>query len=85
MPSLQSLGVYSSEFDTPKANCFATDCNASFGEKVFNISVTEIKAMIEPDRVADYVRRESMAFVCVHRKIMPEAGQSPVLTWQYQD
>jgi hypothetical protein len=31
VPSLQSSGVYSSEFDTPETDSFSTNCDASFG------------------------------------------------------
>ncbi len=33
--SLQSSSVYSSEFDTPKSNCFAADSDASLCQKIF--------------------------------------------------
>jgi hypothetical protein len=31
MPSLQAPGIFRSEFDTPKANCFAADSDSSLG------------------------------------------------------
>jgi hypothetical protein len=67
---LQPSGVYSSEFDTPKSDCFSTDGDASFGEEVFDISMTEVEPEIEPDSIADDIRRESMASICIHRPIL---------------
>jgi hypothetical protein len=57
--------------DTPTANRFAADSDASLGEQVFDISVAEIESIVEPDSVADDVRRESVAFVCIHCLIVP--------------
>jgi hypothetical protein len=33
--------------------------------------VTEVESIVEPDSVADDVRRESVAFVCIHCLIVP--------------
>ena len=37
--SFQSSGVEGTELDTPEADRFAANCNASFSEKVFDIAV----------------------------------------------
>jgi len=34
---------------------FAADHDAPFSEKVFNIAVTEIETVVEPDSVTDYI------------------------------
>lgn len=39
------------------------DDNASFSQKIFDISMTEIKSMIESDGVLNDFRWESVAFV----------------------
>ena len=39
MLSFQSACINGSELDTPEADCFAADCNASFSEQIFNIAV----------------------------------------------
>jgi len=35
------------------ANFFATDCDASLGQEIFNITVTQIESKVEPDCVAN--------------------------------
>ena len=54
----------------PEANRFATDSDASLGEQVFDISVTQVEAIVEPDGVRNDIGRESMAFVCIHWPIL---------------
>ena len=51
----------------------------SFGEKIFNISMTKVELIVKPDCVADDVRRKSVSLVCIHRPIVSQAD----LTWQY--
>jgi hypothetical protein len=68
--SFQSARINGSEFDTPKSDCFSTDGDVSFGEEVFDISMAEVEAIIEPDGVGNDVRWESVALVCVHPSIL---------------
>jgi hypothetical protein len=51
--AFQSTCINRSEFDTPEADRFPTDRDASLGEKVFDVAVTEIEPVIEPDGVGD--------------------------------
>jgi hypothetical protein len=67
----QSAGINSTELDAPKADSFAADCDATFSEEIFDIAVAEIESVVEPDGVTDDVRRESVAFVCIHQPILP--------------
>jgi hypothetical protein len=67
---LQSHGIFGAEFDTPQANRFAADDNSSFSQQIFDVSMTEVEPEIEPDSIADDIRRESMAFICIHRPIL---------------
>ena len=69
--TLQSAGINGSELDAPKADSFAADCDATFSEEIFDIAVAEIEAVVEPDGVTDDVRRESVAFICIHGTILP--------------
>jgi hypothetical protein len=80
MLSLHYFGVQSTELDTPEANAFPADSDASFGEKVFDISVAQIEAIVEPDSVADDIWRESVTFVGVHPPILADISN---LTCQY--
>ncbi len=68
--SFQSSSVNGSELDAPETDCFSADGDASFSQEVFDISVAEIEAIVEPDCVGDDVGWESVAFVCVHLPIL---------------
>ena len=68
--SLQSSGIQGSEFDASQANRLPADHDALFGLEVFDITVAEIEIIVEPDSMRDDVRRESVAFVCVHVPIL---------------
>jgi hypothetical protein len=70
MLSLQSSGVEGAKFDAPQPDGLIADSDASLGEEVFNISVTEIESIVEPNCVADDVRRESMTLVYIHPPIL---------------
>ncbi len=70
MLSLQSSGIFRSEFDTPKPDRFVTDGDTALGKEILNISLAEIEAIEEPDSIRNDIWRESMAFVCVHPQIL---------------
>jgi hypothetical protein len=72
--SLQSACIDGSELDAPETDCFATNCDASFSEQVFDISMAEVESVVEPDGVRNDVGRESMAFICVHLPILTISG-----------
>ena len=40
-------------------------------QEIFDIAVTQIESVVEPDSVGDYVRRESVAFVGIHDPSLP--------------
>ncbi len=42
-------------------------------------AVAEIESVVQPDRIADYIRRKSMAFICIHPRIVSQDE----LSWQY--
>ena len=46
--TLQSPGIQCAEFDAPEADGLAGDSDATLSEKIFNISVTEIEAVVQP-------------------------------------
>ena len=54
--TFQAAGIYGSELDTPETDCFAGDSDAAFCQKVFDISMAEIEAVIQPDGVTNDVR-----------------------------
>jgi len=49
------------EFDVPLAKRVVADLNTTFLKQVLHISVTERKAMVEPNRVLDDADRETVA------------------------
>jgi len=57
-------------FDTPESDGFITDCDASLGQEIFNITIAEIEAVVQPDCIADDFGGESMTLVCIHRQII---------------
>jgi hypothetical protein len=44
--------------------------DASLGQEICYISVTEIEAVVQPDGVGNDVRWESVALVCIHGPIL---------------
>ena len=77
--SLQSAGINSTELDAPEANRFSGYSDASFGEKILNISMTEIEAIVEPDGVGDDIGWKPMTLICIHAEIVSQTK----LIWQY--
>ena len=69
MSTFQSSGIERAELDTPQTDCFAADGNTSLGEKIFNIAMAQVEALVEPDSIRNDIRRESVAFVGVHAPI----------------
>ncbi len=69
--SLQSSGVQRTEFDAPEANRFAGDSYATLSQQIFDISVAQIEAIVKPDCVTYDIGWESVAFICIHRWIIP--------------
>ena len=49
---------------------FATDDDFSFRQQIFDISVTQIEAIVEPDCVGEDVRWEPVAFISIHGPIL---------------
>ena len=58
--SLKPTSINRSEFDTPESDGLSTDGDAALGEKIFNISVTEIEPVVEPVCVGNDIRWESV-------------------------
>jgi hypothetical protein len=71
MFSFQSSSVQAAELNAPEPDRFPSDDDASFSQKVFDISMAQIESIVEPDGVADDIGRESVAFVGIHHQIPP--------------
>ena len=68
--TLQSAGINGTELDAPQAYRLAGDGHASFCQEVLDITMAKVKAVIQPNRLAEDDRRESVAFVGIHRPIL---------------
>jgi hypothetical protein len=79
MFSLQPPGVLRSELDTPQPDRFVADSNTSLGQQIFDISVAQGEAVVEPHRVTDNLRWKPVSLVCIHPLIVSQGD----LTWQY--
>jgi len=44
--------------------------DASLSQQIFNVSMAQAESVVEPDRIADDIRRKPVALVCFHRKIV---------------
>ncbi len=66
--ALKSSSILGTKLDAPEADRFATNTNSPFGQEVFDVSMTEIEPVVEPDRVNDDLRRKPVSFVDVHRQ-----------------
>ena len=72
--SFQAPGIFGSKLDTPEPDRLVADRDSPLCEKVFDISVAEIESVVEPDSIADNIWREAMAFISIHRRIIPFWG-----------
>jgi hypothetical protein len=75
VPSLQATGINRTEFNAPETDRFAADGDTAFREKVFDIAVSEVESMVEPDGKGNDVRWESMAFVGIHPLRLPRSAR----------
>ena len=70
--STEPSSEFRSEFRAPKPDGFVAYGDAPLGEQILNISVTEIKSVVEPNGIADDLGRESVSFVSVHPQIIDQ-------------
>jgi hypothetical protein len=68
MPSSQPLRVHCPKLEAQRADGFVANSDATFSEKIFNISVAEAGVILEPDCMAYDRQRESIALVGIHVK-----------------
>ena len=72
--AFQSTGIDCSKLDAPEADRFPSDDDASFSQEVFDITVAEVEAVVEPDGVGGDVSWESVPFVGIHGTILAILG-----------
>ena len=83
VPPSKSFGVFGSKLDAPQSNRFAADRDSAFGHKIFDITNTQIEAVIKPDCVLNDLRRETVAFIYRCRLIHSAIVVQTHLTCQY--
>jgi len=59
----KSLGVLRNEFDIPQSNELVADRDSALGHEIFDITSTQMKAVIEPDNVLDDFSRKPVTLV----------------------
>jgi hypothetical protein len=62
LPS-QSLSIFRPEFVAPQSNYLVAHLDATMRHQIFDITMTEVESVVEPNGVLDYLRRESEALV----------------------
>lgn len=70
----QTAGINGSELYEPEKDRCTADGNTTLGSEVFDIAVTQIEAIVQPDCVADYVGWEPMALIRIHPSILTFAA-----------
>lgn len=69
---LQSVDINRSELDAPETDSFSADRDPTLRQQIFDIAMTEIESVVEPDSIADDIWRESMSLVGIHLPILPK-------------
>lgn len=67
MTSFKPPSILKPKFVAPQVYGFIAYDNTSFSQQVLDISMTEIKQTIEPNGVLDYIGRESVTLIIIHR------------------
>ena len=63
MARLQSFGILRSKLVAPQTNRFIANNNSPLCHQIFDISMAEVKSMIEPHGILNYLCRKPVAFV----------------------
>ena len=69
--SLQTAGINCTEFDTPQTDRFSGYSDAPFNQEIFNVSVAQVEAIVEPDSIGNDIWWESVSFIDSHQPILP--------------
>lgn len=77
---LQPPSVLGTKLDAPETYRLSSDGDASFGEEVFDVAMTQIESVVKADSISNDVGWETMSFICAHRLILAQIRD---LTWQY--
>jgi hypothetical protein len=66
----QSTYVPGSELDASGADRFPSDYDSAFSQKIFDIPVAQVEALVEPDSMGNDIWREAVAFAGVHAPVL---------------
>ncbi len=72
---LQAAGINRSEFYTPETDCFTADGDASFGQKILDITEAQVKSVVETDGIGNDIRwgtpsRNRCRLLSIHSRIL---------------
>ena len=59
------------QFDTPQPDRLLADSATTFSQQIFDIAITEVESIVEPDSVGNYVERGAVALTNFHRLFLP--------------
>ena len=59
----QTTNIFQTELIAPQTNCLIANGDSTFSQQIFDISMTEIESMIEPNCVLDDFRWKSVTLV----------------------
>jgi hypothetical protein len=63
----ESIGILLAKFSSPIAHGFVRHDDAALGHHLLDVPIAQAEAEIEPDTMADNLRREAVAFVEMRR------------------
>ena len=79
LPLSQSPCIIRTELPAPAPDCLVGDHDSSFRQQIFNIPEAEAESVVEPDCVADDLRRESVSMITgsagFHAQVWQMSGQ----------
>jgi hypothetical protein len=84
MSPSKSLGVFWPKLDAPQSDRFVVDRDCALGHEIFDVTSTQIEAVIKPDRVLNDLRRETVSFVHRCRLVHSTIVIQTCSTCQYQ-
>jgi hypothetical protein len=75
MLSFQSSSVYRSKLDAPKADGLVADRDPTLGKEIFDIAMTQVESVVEPDSIGNDISRESVALISIHGTILANTAR----------
>jgi hypothetical protein len=80
LATLERTSVLGTELQTPQSDGLVSDDDPALCQEIFDISEAQTEAVVEPDGVADDLRRESVSAVAwcvvIHTASLPVTASS---------